>query len=79
MYQPSNPQPIQNTNQNNPFFQQKQLNNNQQIFHNTQSNSGFAPKNCKICGKSYSCNSSLNLHLKRKHQVRRLEDGRIEV
>jgi hypothetical protein len=36
-------------------------------------------KNCKICGKSYSCNSSLNLHLKRKHHFKKLENGRIEI
>lgn len=36
-------------------------------------------KMCKICGKLYSCNSSLNLHLKRKHEVRRREDGTVEI
>lgn len=28
---------------------------------------GQGVKCCKLCGKTYSCNSSLNLHLKRKH------------
>jgi hypothetical protein len=39
--------------------------------------SSFEPKNCKICYKEYSCNSSLNLHLKKKHKAFRLEDGRL--
>lgn len=33
-------------------------------------------KKCKICAKTYSCNSSLNLHLKRKHQIKTTWDGR---
>ena len=28
-------------------------------------------KECPICHKTYSCNSSLNLHLKRKHQQKK--------
>lgn len=36
------------------------------------------PKTCKICGKIYSCNSSLNLHLKRKHHIKKTPDGRVE-
>jgi hypothetical protein len=60
----------------------KGLNKNQTVYYTAQNNRGEGTKgskNCKICGKCYSCNSSLNLHLKKKHQVRRLEDGRIEV
>lgn len=39
----------------------------------------YGPKKCKICFKDYSCNSSLFLHLRRKHHARRLEDGRMVV
>jgi hypothetical protein len=33
-------------------------------------------KACKLCDKTYSCNSSLNLHLKRKHQIHRTLNGK---